>query len=714
METAVLPVDRIPCYAAGCSCYGTTVYSEAMCTGVEAENAKNSYNCAGKDTVIVFPDQTICSLTVYDLDTDPNGEYIEQFTVYDYEYFKTPLRAMTDDSLGQTIFPNRDNDGNIPKPTTLTGSAQGPTDDLLDAPSDPKQLTNDQAQKGVQFFFRPEDGSINATFTVSYTGTGTCGGRNLLFAGDSALCAPPPPYPPYLPPSPPPPAPPPSPPPPSPPSPPPPSPPSPPPSEPPISPSAPPPPSPLPPAAPPGCLCSNDCQHPTGSGAPMSMYVSDGFCDDGGEGSDYSTCAIGTDCFDCGDARCVPSPPPVPPPPEPPAPPGPPPSPPNPPPPPPSPPPPPPPIPFQVCTSTGDPHILSFPHFYGGGRRRYWDAFGIGVYKLVEVSRNTWPAGLETLKIEAFHAPANCPWCSASSTVGIAISAPGTQHDHIITIIGNEVRINGTIFNRYRAMGMEFTDGDKLRVRYQENSATMFDVLSSIGSRIEIDILMGDLPISIESQDFYASAMPSGYLQNTRIEMAETLVFGSGTMTGMCTMTHDDGSITEVPAAERIFPASLVAELRTANGMDPGGPAENYQPATTVEQACSMPGMAVTLVEATTACESTRILGQELFDSCRLDYCATGGDEVAVATTVAATVDAQPRTAVYVNATLNITELPEDPDAPGGRRRHGRSRSGRQRSNRHRVSTCDPGSRALQLLPLVLTLDQVAAGVVIL
>ena len=216
METAVLPVDRIPCYAAGCSCYGTTVYSEAMCTGVEAENAKNSYNCAGKDTVIVFPDQTICSLTVYDLDTDPNGEYIEQFTVYDYEYFKTPLRAMTDDSLGQTIFPNRDNDGNIPKPTTLTGSAQGPTDDLLDAPSDPKQLTNDQAQKGVQFFFRPEDGSINATFTVSYTGTGTCGGRNLLFAGDSALCAPPPPYP-YLPPSPPPPAPPPSPPPPSPP-----------------------------------------------------------------------------------------------------------------------------------------------------------------------------------------------------------------------------------------------------------------------------------------------------------------------------------------------------------------------------------------------------------------------------------------------------------------------------------------------------------------
>ena len=64
-------------------------------------------------------------------------------------------------------------------------------------------------------------------------------------------------------------------------------------------------------------------------------------------------------------------------------------------------------------------------------------------------------------------------------------------------------------------------EGDKLHVRYQENSATMFDVLSSIGRRIEIDILMGDLPISIESQDFYASAMPSGYLQNTRIEMAE-------------------------------------------------------------------------------------------------------------------------------------------------------------------------------------------------
>ena len=33
----------------------------------------------------------------------------------------------------------------------------------------------------------------------------------------------------------------------------------------------------------PGCLCSNECQYPN-----------DDICDDGGVGSDYSDCAIGS------------------------------------------------------------------------------------------------------------------------------------------------------------------------------------------------------------------------------------------------------------------------------------------------------------------------------------------------------------------------------------------------------------------------------------
>jgi hypothetical protein len=39
-------------------------------------------------------------------------------------------------------------------------------------------------------------------------------------------------------------------------------------------------------------LCTNTCS-----------FASDGDCDDGGEGSDYSLCEFGTDCDDCGPRR---------------------------------------------------------------------------------------------------------------------------------------------------------------------------------------------------------------------------------------------------------------------------------------------------------------------------------------------------------------------------------------------------------------------------
>ena len=35
----------------------------------------------------------LATLSVFDLDTSSDGQYIEQITVHDYEYFKTPLRA---------------------------------------------------------------------------------------------------------------------------------------------------------------------------------------------------------------------------------------------------------------------------------------------------------------------------------------------------------------------------------------------------------------------------------------------------------------------------------------------------------------------------------------------------------------------------------------------------------------------------------------------
>lgn len=44
--------------------------------------------------------------------------------------------------------------------------------------------------------------------------------------------------------------------------------------------------------------CSNTC-----------LYSNDGDCDDGGPGSEYTLCAPGTDCFDCGEANAPPRPP---------------------------------------------------------------------------------------------------------------------------------------------------------------------------------------------------------------------------------------------------------------------------------------------------------------------------------------------------------------------------------------------------------------------
>ncbi len=65
-----------------------------------------------------------------------------------------------------------------------------------------------------------------------------------------------------------------------------------------------PPPPPTPPPPPP-VACDDSC-------ATLG-WVKDGTCDDGGAGSEYSVCPVGSDCTDCGE-RVKPSPPPAPPP----------------------------------------------------------------------------------------------------------------------------------------------------------------------------------------------------------------------------------------------------------------------------------------------------------------------------------------------------------------------------------------------------------------
>ena len=72
-------------------------------------------------------------------------------------------------------------------------------------------------------------------------------------------------------------------------------------------PPSPPPPPPLPPPPPPplipsGRICLDTCggQAYTGSGLKTIDYNNDQHCDDGGDGSDFDACPLGTDCSDCG------------------------------------------------------------------------------------------------------------------------------------------------------------------------------------------------------------------------------------------------------------------------------------------------------------------------------------------------------------------------------------------------------------------------------
>ena len=71
------------------------------------------------------------------------------------------------------------------------------------------------------------------------------------------------------------------------------------------------PPTPLAPSPllPPLPMASYACSNVCGSNAD---WVSDGVCDDGGAGAEFTVCTVGTDCADCGP-RIVPPPPPLPP-----------------------------------------------------------------------------------------------------------------------------------------------------------------------------------------------------------------------------------------------------------------------------------------------------------------------------------------------------------------------------------------------------------------
>ena len=91
-------------------------------------------------------------MSVFDFDGGVNGEYVEQFQVGEYAYYKTPLRPSSGNEVATTVLVN-EADG------IFTSTAAGTP---ADNPSDPTTLSDVAASRAVQIFFRPEDGQVAA------------------------------------------------------------------------------------------------------------------------------------------------------------------------------------------------------------------------------------------------------------------------------------------------------------------------------------------------------------------------------------------------------------------------------------------------------------------------------------------------------------------------------------------------------------------------
>eukprot|EP00966_Prymnesium_polylepis_P040508 940001-Prymnesium_polylepis.1 len=177
------------CYAEGCDCFGTHVTGEQQCIDGAAA-AKAAYSCARMNDPILAQTGEMITLTAFDFDGGPNGTYVERLTVPACDYWKTPLNPASDNIITSTVAVDEQS-------RTFTSTAVSVAGDIVSAIS-PKFLSDEQASRGVQFFFSPKSGywdHIDATFSITSL-DGDCTGSNLYFAGDSALCAPPPPSPP--------------------------------------------------------------------------------------------------------------------------------------------------------------------------------------------------------------------------------------------------------------------------------------------------------------------------------------------------------------------------------------------------------------------------------------------------------------------------------------------------------------------------------------
>lgn len=147
------------CYFQECSCFGATVQYQTLCSGGSKETARLTYSCNQIHETVVLPSEALVTMTVFDLDNGPNGDYQESLYLTSIAYEKTPLRPTSDATVTSaiTVTKNVFSQGDI----LFTSQVNG---DLSDNPSDPLQLSDEQAAKGVQVFFQATQGYVEATF----------------------------------------------------------------------------------------------------------------------------------------------------------------------------------------------------------------------------------------------------------------------------------------------------------------------------------------------------------------------------------------------------------------------------------------------------------------------------------------------------------------------------------------------------------------------
>ena len=153
---AMTAASRGICYRSGCSCFGTTVYAETDCTGDDKDAYRRVYSCPALNNQLRLPGETMVTMTVFDFDTGPAGDYVEEFDAPGYAYYKTPLRPASDNAITSSISVD---------PSTGSFRATEPGD-VSDNPTDPRDLTDAQASKGLQLFFRAQRGYIEGSVAL--------------------------------------------------------------------------------------------------------------------------------------------------------------------------------------------------------------------------------------------------------------------------------------------------------------------------------------------------------------------------------------------------------------------------------------------------------------------------------------------------------------------------------------------------------------------